>query len=105
MPFFFCGNIDHELEDELPVMSTTVALKQGCPTQISWWAKKNWAIHTGKILCLYQFIGWICQENNLKAQNVGLGLAGQIKSFHGPHLARGPYIVHAWVKESSIDGV
>ena len=27
-----------------------------------------------------------------------LCLAGQIKSFHGPHLARGPYVVHACIK-------
>jgi hypothetical protein len=27
-----------------------------------------------------------------------LGLAGQIKSFRGPDLARGPYVVHAWSK-------
>jgi hypothetical protein len=25
-----------------------------------------------------------------------LGFAGQIKSLRGPHLARGPYVVHAW---------
>jgi len=27
-----------------------------------------------------------------------LGFEGQIKSFHGPHLARRPYVVHACVK-------
>jgi len=26
------------------------------------------------------------------------GIAGQIKSFCGPHLARGPYVVHPWFK-------
>jgi len=26
------------------------------------------------------------------------GFAGQIKSFRWPHLARGPYVVHAWIK-------
>ena len=30
-----------------------------------------------------------------------LGLAGQIKSFHGPHLACGPYVVHACSSWSS----
>jgi len=27
------------------------------------------------------------------------GFAGQIKSFCGPHLARGPYVVHAWTRK------
>ncbi len=26
------------------------------------------------------------------------GFVGQIKSFHGPHLTRRPYVVHAWLK-------
>jgi hypothetical protein len=31
--------------------------------------------------------------------------AGQIKSFHGLHFARGPYVVHAWSKSSFNRGV
>jgi len=27
------------------------------------------------------------------------GFTGQIKSFRGPHLSRGPYVVHAWYRE------
>ncbi len=29
-----------------------------------------------------------------------MGFAGQIENFRGPHLAHGPYVVHAWSKQS-----
>ncbi len=35
---------------------------------------------------------------NLKVKKKLLSFAGQIKSFCGPHLARGPYVVLAWSK-------
>ncbi len=31
------------------------------------------------------------------------GLAGQISSLSGPHLARGPYVVNAWYRERQLD--
>ena len=55
------------------------ALRQGCPTQISWRAKKKFH-HT-------HLKGAFIKKRSLKHKI--LGLAGQIKSFRGPHLARG----------------
>ena len=69
-------------------VATIDPLDQGCTTQIWCWAKKKiyqWPM--AELLCVWPFKWCIYQEKQLKAQNFGLG---------GPHLARGPYVVHAW---------
>ena len=73
---------------------------QGCTTQISWRAKKNFAnffaILRAILICFYPFECAFIKKTSLNRKI--LGFAGQIKSFRGPHLARGPYVVHAWYR-------
>ena len=47
---------------------------------------QNWSIKYANFAFIYIKI------NNIPSQ---LGLAGQMLSLRGPHLARGPYVVHA----------
>ena len=56
-----------------------------------------------KSICFDQYWGCCFQQTSFIYKI--LGFAGQIKSFRGPHLARGPYVVHAcsrvlWVGSS-----
>ncbi len=68
-------------------------LRQGCTTQISWRAKFNWGHNQGpKWICINKFKGCFYHRKKLNKENKGLW--GQIKNFRGPHLARGPYVVH-----------
>jgi len=55
-----------------------------------------WHIKGPKLLGCNTFKKCFYQRNKQNKQNVGL--RGQIKSVPGPHLARGPYVVHAWSK-------
>ncbi len=48
--------------------------------------------HMQKLIGCNTFKECFYQRNKQNKHN--LGLAGQIKSFWGPHLARGPYVVH-----------
>ncbi len=49
-----------------------------------------------KFICALE----INSEANISKLNTIWGLAGQIKSFRWPHLARGPYVVHAFSKRT-----
>ena len=69
-----------------------MGLKQGCTTQISWWAKKNYA----KMSCFYLLKGCIYQENKLEAQHLGLSGPNEklLRATFGPR----PCVVHALSK-------
>jgi len=46
-----------------------------------------------RLVKFFQFL--YCLHQKSSQILVNLGFAGQIESFRGPHLARGPYVVHA----------
>ena len=71
----------------------TIGLNQGCTTQISWRAKKQflltfWPYYGPNWYIFYHFKGAFINKTSVNHNS--LGLAGQIKSF------RGPYVGHAW---------
>jgi len=69
-----------------------VRVNQGCTTQIS--KKCYWHIQGPKLIGCNTFKECFYQRN--KKNKKIWGFTGQIKSFRGPHLARGPYVVHTW---------
>ena len=97
----------HSSEDRINIQSvqwdsnvTEVVLKglyQGCTTQIICGPKIFFRQSWGpKLIYLYEkFAFMYCKTYDIQSL---LGSAGQISSLCGPHLARGPYVVHAWSK-------
>jgi len=79
------------------VMNSSLWIDLICTTQTSWRAKKFLRqIKGSKLIRFFTFKGNTNLEKKLNRNN--FGIAGQIKSFRGPHLARGPYVVHVWVR-------
>jgi len=71
-------------------------LKQGWTTQISWGPNGPWGgTHPRAKVVMFEHIQRVFSIKERSKINKIWGFAGQIKSFCGPHLARGPYVVHA----------
>jgi len=69
---------------------------QGCTTQISWRDNFFFVISKGQSWYVITLSMGVFAKERSKIHKIW-GFVGQIKSFCGPHLARGPYVVHAWV--------
>ncbi len=68
------------------------SLEQGCTTQLSWRAQNFFfACSRVKTYMLTHIKGCFYERNKLNKQYFGLC---------GQHLARGPYVVHAWFRVS-----
>ena len=86
-----CSNVDQEKCQS----KSFHCLLQGCTTHISWRAKIFFGLFQGpKFLYFLPFKCCFFQANKVNTRN--FGLCGKIESLRGPHLARGPYLVHPW---------
>jgi len=83
----FCDNNSKKLDD---------GTGQICTTQTEWRASYYFFEYPRKNLIGFYLL-FIKQSSKIPK----VECAGQIKSIRRPHLARGPYVVHAWVRGSN----
>ena len=97
MHAFFHSTVQYIFEEFILVCSTNISsskiTKPYCKCTCMWVVYVN----TAKKSC-FPCRTWQIANGFNRRMHIIWSFAGQIKSFHGPNLARGPYILHAWTR-------